>query len=52
MHHDNAAIAAKVNIDFHGVGVLLPAQPHGGEGIFGRIERGATMCDDLRHFEV
>jgi hypothetical protein len=45
--HYDLAIFGKLNIDFHGIGALLPTEPHGCEGIFGGIERSPSMGDDF-----
>jgi len=47
MEHNQATVLRQPQIQFHGIGALLPAKLHGGQRVFRRICRGAAMGNDF-----
>jgi hypothetical protein len=44
---DQLRVAGQAQIEFVGVGPLRPAEPEGGERVFRRVVRSASMTDDF-----
>ncbi len=47
MDDHQLAVLGKLNVNFDGVGLLLPREPDGSQRVFRRIMRRAAMGDDL-----
>ena len=47
MEDDEFAVPGKPQVQLNGIGLLLPGQLHGREGIFRRVERSAPMGNNL-----
>src|SRR5258706_9043272 len=49
---DDFPVARQMNIDFNGIGALLPGEVCGGERIFRRIKGSAAMGNDFHNAKL